>query len=89
MSNPNNGCQKGIVALVDIRNIIIVGVAGGKKENQVASGPLGSRITMNQINIGDINNIHTGNNRDWASFNCETEAPTAMKMEAKNNTPDT
>ena len=75
------------MALVDMRSIIIVGVAGGKNENPVANPPFGSRITINQMNIGDINNIHTGSNKDWASFNWETDAPTAIKIEAKNKTP--
>ena len=39
---PTNGCQIGIVCPVAIRSIMVVGVAGGNSENQVATEPVGS-----------------------------------------------
>ena len=81
-TKPTMGCHHGRAVPVAIRSIIVVGVAGGKSENPVAIGPNGSRTMKIQTNIGLINNIHTGNNIDWASLSCETEAPMAMKIEA-------
>ena len=82
-------CHKSIVCPVANRSIIVVDVAGGKNDTQVATVPFGSRTIMIQINIGNINNIQTGKSIVWASLSCETLAPTAMNIDAKNKTPKT
>ena len=81
------GCQMGIVAPVASLKMIVIGVAGGKKVIHVAMLPLGERTMKIQINIGSIITIQTGRSIDCASFSCETDAPTVMKIAEKNSTP--
>ena len=61
---------------------MVVGVAGGNKENQVATLPVGSCTKKIQINSGAINSIQTGSSMLWASLSCDTLVPTAIKMAA-------
>ena len=66
---------------MDMRAIISVGVANGKNDSPVATGPLGSVSTLVSTNIGTHASSITGNRRFCVSFMSEQAAPTAMNSE--------